>query len=208
MKTQSIRIIKKNDPFSIEYQVGDIFNIDSTWYGGVNVISASGIPLSLDRDEYEMLESSEEKRREIDPYSYHLGVMDSFCEMVGTGLKTLALSHTWDKKEERDEFLLEVQKLCRRYQVKAFEEDSLILTDLFPREACEGKFLFLFYKEEETIAAYQALKARALAVYVENGGGEQERKDERRAIAMEFGRLLSYPEERLEEILDSEVRKR
>ena len=37
MDGQRIRIIKKNDEYSMEYQVGDIFLVDSTWYGGVNV---------------------------------------------------------------------------------------------------------------------------------------------------------------------------
>ena len=55
MDKQKIRIIKKNDEYSMEYQPGDIFTVDSTWYGGVNVTSVSGIPLSLDRDEYEVL---------------------------------------------------------------------------------------------------------------------------------------------------------
>ena len=58
MSGQKIRIVKKNDEFSMEYQVGDIFEIDSTWYGGVNVTSVSGIPLSLDRDEYEVLKDN------------------------------------------------------------------------------------------------------------------------------------------------------
>lgn len=30
--------------------------------------------------------------RPIDPYSYHCGVMDSFCEIVGAGVKPMALS--------------------------------------------------------------------------------------------------------------------
>ncbi|MDO4275387.1 MAG: cyclase family protein [Eubacteriales bacterium] len=54
MEKQKIRIIKKSDDFSMEYQVGDIFEVDSTWYGGVNVTSRAGIPLSLDKDEYEI----------------------------------------------------------------------------------------------------------------------------------------------------------
>lgn len=29
----------------------------------------------------------------IDPYSYHCGVMDSFCEIVAAGIKPMALSH-------------------------------------------------------------------------------------------------------------------
>lgn len=48
-----IRIVKKNDEYSLEYQVGDVFEVNSTWYGGANVTSKNGIPLSLDRDEYE-----------------------------------------------------------------------------------------------------------------------------------------------------------
>ena len=93
MENQKIRIIKKNNDFSLEYKPGDIFTVDSTWYGGVNVTSKSGIPLSLDREEYELYQEAEEPRREIDRYSYHLGAMDSFCEMVAAGVKKLAMSH-------------------------------------------------------------------------------------------------------------------
>lgn len=50
-----IRIIKKNNPDSLEYSLGDEFEIDSTWYGGANVTSKTGIPLCLDKDEYEMI---------------------------------------------------------------------------------------------------------------------------------------------------------
>lgn len=57
MQGKQIRVIKKNNPDSLEYNVGDILTVDSTWYGGVNVTSPSGIPLSLDRDEYEILEA-------------------------------------------------------------------------------------------------------------------------------------------------------
>lgn len=55
MEKQKIRIVKKNNDFSLEYNVGDIFTIDSTWYGGANVTSKTGIPLSLDKDEYEVI---------------------------------------------------------------------------------------------------------------------------------------------------------
>ena len=102
MDKQRIRIIRKNDGFSMEYQVGDIFTVDSTWYGGVNVTSASGIPLSLDRDEYEEAGDDGKAARPIDPYSYQAGVMDCFCEMVSCGLKKLAMSHPCDTREERD----------------------------------------------------------------------------------------------------------
>lgn len=52
---QQIRVVKKKDAYSLDYSVGDVLSIDSTWYGGVNVISKTGIPLSLEREEYELL---------------------------------------------------------------------------------------------------------------------------------------------------------
>lgn len=58
---QMVRIIKKNDESSMEYQLGDILEVDSTWYGGVTVKSNSGILVPLDKDEYESVEEKEEK---------------------------------------------------------------------------------------------------------------------------------------------------
>ena len=63
-EAQKIRIIKKNNDDSLEYQPGDIFTVDSTWYGGVNVTSRAGIPLSLDRDEYELLSEQQKTLHE------------------------------------------------------------------------------------------------------------------------------------------------
>lgn len=53
-----IRIVKKNDEYSTEYEVGDVFEITGTWYGGVHVSGRSGIPVSLDREEYEEVEET------------------------------------------------------------------------------------------------------------------------------------------------------
>ena len=47
-----IKIIKKNDEYSSEYQIGDTFKIEGTWYGGVHIIGKTGAPVSLDKDEY------------------------------------------------------------------------------------------------------------------------------------------------------------
>ena len=38
-----IRVIKKNDDYSMDYQVGDILEVTGTWYGGINVNSKTGI---------------------------------------------------------------------------------------------------------------------------------------------------------------------
>lgn len=51
-----IRVIKKNNDYSLEYEVGDILEVQGTWYGGVHVSGRSGVPVSLDREEYVELE--------------------------------------------------------------------------------------------------------------------------------------------------------
>ena len=53
-----IRVIKKNDEYSMDYQVGDVLEVTGTWYGGINVNSRTGIPLCLDKDEYEEIAES------------------------------------------------------------------------------------------------------------------------------------------------------
>ena len=52
-----IRIIKKNDEYSQEYEVGDVFETEGTWYGGVHISGRTGVPVSLDKEEYTELGS-------------------------------------------------------------------------------------------------------------------------------------------------------
>lgn len=62
-----IRIIKKNDEFSPEYEIGDIFESTGTWYGGVHITGKSGVPLSLDKEEYIELDTEPEATEEDVP---------------------------------------------------------------------------------------------------------------------------------------------
>ena len=58
-----VRIIKKNDEYSSEYDLGDIFEITGTWYGGVHIEGKSGVPVSLDKDEYMELDTERRSKR-------------------------------------------------------------------------------------------------------------------------------------------------
>ena len=131
--------------------------------------------------------------RAVDRYSFELGVMDCFCEMVKAGAKTMAMSHPWDTREERDGYLPAVEALCGRYQVHFYPEEELPITGLFPEELCRGKFLFLFYRDAQVLERYLKLKENAgkQAEAGENGVKDLE-------LATEFGRLLSYPEDGIE----------
>ena len=57
-----IKIIKKNDDYSLEYEIGDIFDTTGTWYGGVHIAGRSGIPVSLDKTEYVVLEEDAQEQ--------------------------------------------------------------------------------------------------------------------------------------------------
>lgn len=203
---QKIRVIKKNDTDSLEYEVGDILSVDSTWYGGVNVKGRSGIPLSLDREEYEEYEEEAQQTQSnpdgkvdgIDPYSYRLGVMDCFCEMVSVGLKTLAMSHPFSDRTERDGYLEDVKRLCGKYEVLFYPEDEALLTALFPKQENQGKPLFLFYRKEETLEKYLSLKKEQESLMAQGLYTEEED----RRLAYEFGRLLSYPEEGIQRLIE------
>lgn len=56
-----VKIIYKKDEYSMEYNVGDILDVDSTWYGGVTVLGKTGVPVSIDREEYEEYTGEGEK---------------------------------------------------------------------------------------------------------------------------------------------------
>ena len=55
-----VKIIKKNDEYSLEYNIGDICEVTGTWYGGVHITGKSGIPVSLDKEEYMELSTEPE----------------------------------------------------------------------------------------------------------------------------------------------------
>lgn len=58
-----VRIIKKNDEYSSEYDLEDIFEITGTWYGGVHIEGKSGVPVSLDKDEYMELDTEPQEQK-------------------------------------------------------------------------------------------------------------------------------------------------
>lgn len=65
MELYKIKIVKKNDVSTSEYEIGDVFEITGTWYGGVHIMGKSGVPVSLDQEEYEELKNEEEVKRDI-----------------------------------------------------------------------------------------------------------------------------------------------
>lgn len=136
----------------------------------------------------------EDKEKNIDHYSYELGVMDCFCEMTASGLKSLAMSHPCADRKEWESYEPQVRKLCQKYEIFFYPEDDPLITDLFPASMNQGTCHYLFYRNESVLKEYFALKEGKRRA-VEAGTYNEEKRYE---IARRLGKLLSYPDEGIE----------
>jgi catechol 2,3-dioxygenase-like lactoylglutathione lyase family enzyme len=119
------------------------------------------------------------------------GQIESFSEMVKSGVKPLALSPPMSKAE-MDLFMPEVERISKKYGVNFYRETALVQTDLFPAAIVEGKEVLLFYKGN-TLKAYEDLKREL--------GKENLSDGRKKELSRRFGRLLGYPTERINELL-------
>ena len=131
----------------------------------------------------------------IDSNSYVLGAIGGFGELVNSGVKKLALSEVLPPSE-MDRLLPEAMRVAERNHVLLHRESSLLVTDLFPADVARGKDVLLIY-QGTTKDEYLQLKADALAL--QQAGQYTGRA--REAIARRFGRMLSYPSWRINELL-------
>lgn len=140
-------------------------------------------------------EPSDERELTIDERSYQLGVIGAFAEVVGVGVKRLALSSAMNP-EDMDALVDEAEKIIARNGALSYRETDFLVTDLFPEEVTAGKHVILIYNDPVK-DEYMALKARKQQLIDEGNYEGEPRKD----IARGMGRLLSYPEERIERML-------
>ena len=136
---------------------------------------------------------------EIDQHSYRLGGLSTFAEMVRVGVKTLALSAAMTP-DEMDAFVDDAERIAQEEGVMLYRETDLIVTDLFPADVAEGKHVLLIYKGA-TLDEYLALKKRKSEL-VEAGSYAGEAHQN---IARQFGKLLSYPDDVVEEMIDKNL---
>jgi hypothetical protein len=134
---------------------------------------------------------------EIDKRSFRLGVIYCFAEMVSVGVKKLALSPPLTP-EEHEAICEGSEKIVADFKVNSFLDKSFLVTDLFTEELTEGKWVILYYNKDDVLEIYNALKKKKQEL-LEAGmyGG-----DDRTEIAREFGKLLTYPEKQINEMLN------
>lgn len=135
-------------------------------------------------------------KSQIDQHSYRLGGLSTFAEMVRVGVKTLALSAAM-LPDEMDAFVGDAERIAQEEGVMLYRETDLLVTDLFPADVAEGKHVLLIYKGT-TLDEYLALKKnKSDLVKAGSYTGEA-----RRNIARQFGKLLSYPDAAIEELIN------
>ena len=131
----------------------------------------------------------------IDEHSYNLGIMGGFAEVVRLGVKTLALSEVMDPAV-MDHLMADAEVIADRNQVLIWRETDFLVTDLYPADVADGKHVLLIYTGD-TLDQYLQIKADKEALQdVGEYSGEA-----REAIARRFGRLLSYPEPVIDDLL-------
>ncbi len=132
----------------------------------------------------------------IDQRSYQLGVMGGFAEVVKLGVKQLALSEVMTP-EEMDGVMDDALVIAERNKVQMWRETDFLVTDLYPADVAEGKHVLLIYTGD-TLDRYLAIKADK-ARLVNKGEYEGAAREE---IARRFGRLLSYPDAVIDDLLE------
>jgi len=135
----------------------------------------------------------------IDHRSFEVGVITAFAEIVGVGVKKLALSGTMTQAEVTS-LGEEATRIANDNHVALYRESDLLVSDLFPADVARGKEVLLIYKGS-TLEEYMALK-RQKAVLVKSGAYTGKAREQ---IARQFGRLLSYPESGIDALLKKSI---
>lgn len=133
----------------------------------------------------------------IDHYSYQCGIIECFNEMVRAGVKQIALSHPVASQEELRRYLPFAEEICKEYGTQYYWEEDAFLTDLFPVSMNRGKYNLIFYQDRRYLDAYLELKERKKSMVREG----RYCGEERRQLAVDYGKLLSYREENIAEMI-------
>lgn len=131
----------------------------------------------------------------VEPASYALGAIGGFGELVNAGVKRLALSEVLSSAE-MDRLLPQAERVAARNTVQLYRERDLLVTDLFPADVAAGKEVLLIY-QGGTKDEYLQLKADAHRLRAAGAWSGKPREE----VARRFGRMLSYPSWRINELL-------
>lgn len=134
--------------------------------------------------------ANEEDALAVDNFSFQLGMINCFVEMVACGVKRLAISPPL-VPHDCDRILTASALIVKEFGIKSYLEKSLLVTDLQSEAFTKGKWSILYFRDEAALDAYHDLKSRQQQLEAAGQYDESARKK----LSGEFMRLLSYPED-------------
>lgn len=118
-----IKVIKKNDGYTAEYDVGDVFEVTGTWYGGVHISGKTGIPVSLEKEEYiELAPEPETSAGDMEARDIRVGDIVQHFKREQVSSETSAYLYkvlAFAQHTENDEQLVIYQALYAPFKVYA-----------------------------------------------------------------------------------------
>lgn len=133
--------------------------------------------------------------KRFDLESYYSGVIMAFSEVVGAGCKKLALSNPYSEKMAHRMQLI-ADLAAEEYGVKTLQEPDLIETKLFPSDVAKNKIVIMIAQTQDVLDEYMKLKKMKRDSDIEGNPEKLEK-----LIAERFGRLLSYSDKKIEELM-------
>ncbi len=130
--------------------------------------------------------------RYVDKFSFELGVIDCFNEMVAGGIKNIALSHPLEDNADFSSIVKVTEGICEKYGTKYYVDKEFLVTDLFPSFYTHNSIVILFFKDDNIIEEYLAIKNEKSKLLMTN-----EYTPKREEIAKRFGVLLGYSEDKI-----------
>jgi len=125
--------------------------------------------------------------------SYNLGMIYAFSEVVGSGVKPLALSPPMTR-EEYTRIKNPLQVIAGEYGLHTLVDENFLVTKLFNPAFTEGKIVVHFAKDSSILDRYKRLK-ESKARGIRDGMLHEEN------IARELGHILGYDDATIEELL-------
>jgi len=101
---------------------------------------------------------------------------------------------------EMDGMMDDAMVIAKRNEVQMWRETDLIVTDLYPADVATGKHVLLIYVGD-TLDRYLELKEDKATLVAAGDYSGAARED----IARRFGRLLSYPEEIITDLIKKQT---
>lgn len=129
----------------------------------------------------------------IDHFSFQLGMINCFVEMVACGVKRLAISPPLSPADY-EMISPYSEKIVHGFGIESYLENSLMVTILQSPAFTRNKCSILYYKTEPTLTAYLDLKERQTRLVASDGYDANAQKE----ISVAFMELLSYPRDVIE----------